>query len=113
MDKDKFIFPFSKFHRLTTYEGSFFNIGSFERADGKKNKAGEPITTFESAFTGHLGIKPYTANTAKKESNFMWRLKDAGLIEHMTVSFFVKNQDKEKNDIKSSIKFGSMDKIGL
>jgi len=31
----------------------------------------------------------------------------------MTVAFYVQNEDRDKDNIKSTIKFGSMDKVGI
>jgi len=55
---------------------------------------------------------PYTADEAYKDKNFLYQLKKNGLIDHMTVSFFNTLNDNNNNP-ESSIKFGSMDDIGL
>ena len=36
-----------------------------------------------------------------------------GLIDHLTVSIYIENEDRDTSNVKSTIKFGSMDKIGL
>ena len=55
-----------------------------------------------------MGIAPYTADPDNKERNFLWQLKDAGLIDHMVISFFVHLTDSYKK-MPSTIKFGSYD----
>ena len=64
---------------------------------------------FESYYSGFIGLQPYTADEANKSKNFLYSLVEKKLIDHMTVSFFTKNDDKSK--IKSLIKFGGADKI--
>lgn len=67
----------------------------------------------ESTYSGFLGIQPYTVDETKKEANFLWNLQKQGYIDHMTVAFYVHNDDRDKDNVKSTIKFGSMDTIGL
>ena len=69
-------------------------------------------TQLEIGYTGILGIQPYTYDESRKEQNFLWQLKNRGLIDHMTVAFYVNNADTG-NAIGSIVKFGSMDKNGL
>jgi len=68
---------------------------------------------FESDYSGYIGIAPWTANPDEKEKNFMWQLKQAGLIDHMTVSFFVHLDDAMYPNSPSTIKFGSWDPINI
>jgi hypothetical protein len=43
----------------------------------------------------------------------MWQLRNNGLIDHLTVAFYTVNNDKDKDNSKSVIRFGGMDKEGL
>lgn len=43
----------------------------------------------------------------------MWQLKNKGLIDHLTVAFFIENGDTDLEEPKSVIKFGGMDKQGI
>ena len=36
-----------------------------------------------------------------------------GLIDHLTMAIYMVNEDRDAANVKSTIKFGSMDKIGL
>tara|TARA_B110000305_G_C18820265_1_gene351012 strand:+ start:79 stop:288 length:210 start_codon:yes stop_codon:yes gene_type:complete len=40
------------------------------------------------------------------EKNFMWQLKDQGIIDHMVFSFYIDGDD-------SFVKFGSYDPLGV
>jgi hypothetical protein len=42
----------------------------------------------------------------------MWQLREKGLIDHLTVAFYLEPDDN-KEEVKSIIKFGGMDKQGL
>jgi hypothetical protein len=64
---------------------------------------------FETGYSGFIGFEPYTKDESRKQENFMWQLRDKGLIEHLTVAFYLTPNDYQ-NEIKSVIKFGSMDK---
>ena len=44
-----------------------------------------------------------------KEKNFLWRLKQDGIIEHLIVAVYTRME----TNIQSSIKFGSWDTAGL
>jgi hypothetical protein len=68
---------------------------------------------FESLYSGFIGILPYTSNEARKEENFLYMLKKEGLIDHMTVAFYLVNDALNKSKVQSTIKFGSMDTINL
>ena len=37
---------------------------------------------FTDDYDGYIGILPYQAHPEKKEANFMWQLKNHGLIDH-------------------------------
>jgi hypothetical protein len=54
-------------------------------------------------------LAPYTANINTKEQNFMWQLKNNGLIEHNVVTFYI----RAVYGNSSSIKFGSIDEQGI
>ena len=56
-----------------------------------------------------MGIAPWTADESRKEQNFLWQLKQAGMIDNMTMSFFVHLDDKRYPKSPSTIKFGSWD----
>lgn len=56
-----------------------------------------------------MGIAPWTADPSRKEQNFLWQLKQAGMIDHMTVSFFVHLDDARFPKSPSTVKFGSWD----
>ena len=52
----------------------------------------------------------------KKETNFLWKLKNDGIIDHMTVAYWISVPNEFYDGgpaSKSSIKFGSMDSIGF
>ena len=90
-----------EFNRATSLTGlNFLNIGKYSGSTRQ----------FISSYSGFVGIAPWTQKPEDKENNFLYSLKQKGLIDHMTVSFFVEN-DNVPN--KSTIKFGSYDKIAL
>jgi hypothetical protein len=64
---------------------------------------------FDTDYSGYMGIAPWTADPDRKERNFLWQLKQAGMIDHMTVSFFVHLDDSRFPLSPSSVKFGSWD----
>lgn len=43
----------------------------------------------------------------------MWNLKNKGLIDHLTVSFYFQSGDTNFEKANSLVKFGSMDMMGL
>ena len=90
-----------EFNRATSLEG--LNFLKIEKFKGNTRK-------FISSYSGFIGIAPWTQKPEDKENNFLYSLKKKGLIDNMTVSFFVEN-DNIPN--KSTIKFGSYDQIGL
>lgn len=102
---DVFMMEYSKYDRETYYPAQFLQALNYIRF----TKATSLITSF----SGFIGLAPYTADETKKNENFLWNLKNSGYIDHMTVAFYVKNDDRDKINIKSTIKFGSIDKIGL
>ena len=55
-----------------------------------------------SKFDGCIGMKPITRES--KDNNFLSKLFEAEMIDHMVYSIYVNNDDQ-----KSFIKFGSMD----
>ena len=69
--------------------------------------------------SGYLGLLPYSGITdgnnqpttveSEKETNFMYKLKADGKIDHLVFSLFVDGI----NGNYSSIKFGSYDKSGI
>lgn len=69
--------------------------------------------SFETGYSGFIGIQPYTFDETRKEENFMWQLKNQGLIDHLTVAFYSVSDDKDTENSKSIIRFGGMDKEGL
>ena len=56
--------------------------------------------------SGLIGLAPYSADLENMESNFLWQLKNQGVIDHMVTSFYI-------DDDESFIKFGSYDPLGL
>ena len=68
------------------------------RSNGKES--------FDSNFSGFLGIAPWSSADPNGDENFLYQLKKQGMIDHQTVSFFI--SDKTTKD-KSTIKFGSYD----
>lgn len=52
---------------------------------------------------------PYSWDRSHKEANFMWQLKNAGIIDHIVVSFYVRMESGNS----SVIKFGSYDESGI
>lgn len=71
----------------------------------------ESYEPYTSQFDGLLGLRPYTERTKEWwDYNFMYQLKQKGLIDHMVFSVFAEVADsKNKNAESSSIKFGSWD----
>jgi len=41
-----------------------------------------------SEFDGYLGLAPYSAKPDLSKHNFVWQLKDKGMIEHMVVAVY-------------------------
>jgi len=60
---------------------------------------------FRSQFDGYLGLAPYTADLKYKERNFLYQLRQAGVVDHNVFAIDV------RQDGNSSIKFGSWDLI--
>jgi len=83
----------------------FLEITSIKNLEGREHKA------FDTPYSGYLGIAPWTANPAEKEQNFLWQLKTAKMIDHMTMSFFVHLDDDNFPNSPSTIKFGGWDKM--
>jgi hypothetical protein len=55
-----------------------------------------------------LGLAP-PQNEEQKETNFLYGLKNHKVIDHLTFAIYLSSED----DVKSNIKFGSYDTIGL
>lgn len=68
---------------------------------------------FQTDFSGYLGIAPWTADPDNKERNFLWQLRNQGMVDHMTISFFVHLDDNKYPNSGSTIKFGSWDPINV
>lgn len=65
---------------------------------------------YKSHYDGSLGLAPYSANPESKEFNFMWQLRDKGLIDHNVLSVFAEVGDVFNSDANSSVvKFGGWD----
>jgi hypothetical protein len=95
---DTMNFDLDKYGRQTTVKQATFMA------------AIESTTRYSSKFDGHLGLAPYSERPEFKQYNFMWQLKDKGLIDHMVVSVFAEVADvNNQNAESSSIKFGSWD----
>ena len=58
---------------------------------------------------GLLGLAPYYLYPLYKERNFLWNLKQLGVIDHMTFSIYLRPEAGNS----SCIKFGSFDTEGL
>ena len=100
---DVFYLPLKTKDRLTKFEGKFLSISDIQHTKH---------TSFETGYSGFVGFQPYTFDEKRKEENFMWQLKNQGLIDHLTVSFFIVNTGIMSTS-SSTVKFGSMDKAGL
>ena len=97
---------FQDFYRETTFKSSLIAIS-------------KSTTPFTSHMSGYLGLLPYSGITdgnnqpttveSEKETNFMYKLKADGKIDHLVFSLFVDGI----NGNYSSIKFGSYDKSGI
>lgn len=98
--KEEFKVGTDEFSRYLDIKQTFIDITGVDKNNGFK--------TFESDYSGYIGIAPWTANEKEKEYNFMWQLKQAGLIDHLTMSFYIHLEDSP-NKYASSIKFGSFD----
>jgi len=100
---DEFKFSLSKYFRDVKIQQKFFEVATVE-------KEGE--LSFMNDYSGYMGIAPYLADPDNKERNFLWQLKNAGLIDHMVVSFFVHLTDSYRK-MPSTIKFGSYDTANM
>lgn len=71
-------------------------------------QSGSPaINTY---WDGFIGIAPLRAAGAQNSNkNFLFQLKEQGKIDHMTISFYV----REHSGNYSSVKFGSYDASGI
>lgn len=47
---------------------------------------------FSSEFQGHLGLAPIHADVHRKKYNFMYQLKQAGKIDHLIASLFIRSE---------------------
>jgi len=56
-------------------------------------------------FDGFIGLAPIYNDPSSKDTNFMYQLKQQGLIDHLVFSVYLKPNSEET----SFIKFGSMD----
>jgi len=90
-----------EFKRVTKYVNKFFSITNVQNSK---------YPSFETGYSGFLGIQPFTKDDSRKEENFMWQLREMKLIDHLTVSFYIVNDDKNFDKVHSIIKFGSMDR---
>jgi len=59
---------------------------------------------FKDVYDGFIGIAPWQQYPEKKSANFMWQLKEAGLIDHQVVMINTGSADHN-----SVVKFGSWD----
>jgi len=58
-------------------------------------------------YSGYLGLAPYSFQPSENGTNFLYQLKNSGLLTHNVVSFYFQKA------AGSLIKFGSYDKAGL
>ena len=108
--RETFVLEYKNYERETSYTTEFLQMMNYHNT--RPAAEGED-QTFLTTYTGFIGLQPYTNDETKKEQNFLWNLKKAGYIDHLTVAFYVHNDDRDKEAIKSTIKFGSIDSIGL
>ena len=78
--KDRFYFDLGEFNRVTKFDSKFLSITDLEKINRQ---------FLETDYSGFIGIQPYTKNILRKEENFMWQLQDQGVIDHLTISFYV------------------------
>jgi len=102
--KDQFNFELKEHKRMTKYDGNFLSISDVQYSK---------YPSFETGYSGFVGFEPYTKDESRKGENFMWQLQQKGLIEHLTVAFYLENGDTDPTKAMSVIKFGAMDKQGL
>ena len=102
-EQQPFQLALEEYGRVTTLDGQtqFFLID--EAAPE------EPDEEFAPGFSGYIGLQPWTANEEKKERNFVWQLKEKGLIDVMRVAVFFPDQEGGTG----SVKFGGYDEIGM
>jgi len=60
---EHFRMTYSSFDRVTNFTSNFMVINNYN---------GIGRTKLISDYSGYIGLQPYTANEAKKESNFLW-----------------------------------------
>lgn len=81
-----FAFDYEDHMRRTYYKSDFLYIESVS-----VTKKGTRKNEIETRYSGYVGIMPWTSFPAKKEENFLWKLKNDGIIDHMTVAFYISN----------------------
>ena len=85
-------FQWAEYHRETSV-----NLNVFGISNANPNYKGKT--------EGFLGIAPYTQDMDNKGYNMMWQLKNAGLIDHNIISFWMSDEIGRK----SMVKFGGFD----
>lgn len=90
--EDKFNITLKNYQRQCLFDLKFQDITS-------------TTSQFTSEFDGYLGLGPYSENPAMKSYNFMWQLKNLGLIEHLVFSIYISTTAGRN----SYIKFGDYD----
>ena len=91
--KDQFFMTLSNFSRETNFTVDF-QVTTYAN------------NTFSSEWDGYFGFAPYTNN---RGTNLMKQLKEAGKIDHVTLSLYLGNEHGNS----SVLKFGNMDDIGM
>ena len=92
--KDEHLLTYQKWGRMVTFLNQFLAVDNVDM-DVK----------FDD-HQGSIGLAPYSADLDDIEANFLWQLKNQGIIDHMVASFYL-------DDDESFIKFGSYDPLGL
>ena len=91
---------YSKWGRMITFLNEFMAVDDVTFADESiKN------VTFKD-HQGYIGLAPYSADLDRIDSNFLWQMKDQGILDHMVTSFYFDGDN-------SLVKFGSYDPLGL
>jgi hypothetical protein len=93
---DKFKVYFQQYNRSAEFESIFLGVT-------------QETPSISQIWNGFIGIAPYTANVTNQNYNFMYQLKQNGIIDNLVASFYIKAAQGNS----SSIKFGSYDETGI
>ena len=102
LSTEKFKLALTQYRREVEFPKMWFNeITGFTSSNPQ-------MRSFYSDYSGYVGIAPWTADPDNKQSNFMWQLKDQGVITNQMISIYFQDKASEKS-LPASVKFGSYD----